>query len=121
MNTIKRFFVRLVTLALTMYLLPLSDYVASWFGGIASVAHAASCTVSQVCGSKGAKGTTATTIEQGKIITCIVGNEQFQDRMCTGSEALLITPVYTGDPVTEGNGTWIKIVEQEDDFYLLCK
>lgn len=91
----KSFFVRLVVLTLTMYLLPLADYVVSWFGDLVSVAHAATCSVSSLCGSRGAKDTTASTVSEGKIITCIVGDNKYQDKRCNGSAGVLITPIYT--------------------------
>lgn len=99
----KRFFVRLVVLTLTMYLLPLADYVVSWFGDLVSVAHAATCSVSSLCGSRGAKDTTASTVSEGKIITCIVGDNKYQDKRCNGSAGVLITPIYTttGEPVSK--------------------
>lgn len=99
----KRFFVRLVVLTLTMYLLPLADYVVSWFGDLVSVAHAATCSVSSLCGSLGAKDTTASTVSEGKIITCIVGNQKYQDKRCNGSAGVLITPIYT-KTVDKGKG-----------------
>lgn len=110
----KRFFVRLVVLTLTMYLLPLADYVVSWFGDLVSVAHAATCSVSSLCGSRGAKDTTASTVSEGKIITCIVGDNKYQDKRCNGSAGVLITPIYTGTGVAVGKTYEYMKIDESD-------
>lgn len=106
MYKIYRFFIRFVVFALTMYLLPLSDYVASWFGDIASGAHAAGikCKVSEMCdGLVNAykdpikKEDIGGDIDPGTIITCDYGNDQFQDTMCASEgKGMAVTAFYLG-------------------------
>lgn len=105
MYKVYRFFIRFVVFALTMYLLPLSDYVASWFGDIASGAHAAAikCKVSEICTGNAYKDpfekkASDTEIDPGTIITCDYGDDKFQDTMCASEgKGMAVTAFYLGN------------------------
>lgn len=116
----KRFFVRLVMLTLTMYLLPLADYVVSWFGDLVSVAHAATCSVSSLCGSLGAKDIKTSTVSEGTIITCILAGNKYQDKRCNGSAGVLITPIYTETNACKRDNGCMEIDDDKFSSSLIC-
>lgn len=122
MYKVYRFFIRFVVFALTMYLLPLSDYVASWFGDIASGAHAAAikCKVSEMCdGFVGAykdpinKEKVSGDIDPGTIITCYYDDDKFQDTMCASEgKGMAVTAFYLGNSAkscAENATCWVEL------------
>lgn len=118
MYKVYRFFIRFVVFTLTMYLLPLSDYVASWFGDIASGAHAAGikCKVSEICTGSAykdpiGKEKISGDIDPGTIITCDYGNDKFLDMMCASEgKGMAVTAFYLGSSAQSCKGAPICLV-----------
>ncbi len=87
--------------------------MVSWFGDIASVAHAASCSVSTLCGSLGSR-TGVTTVDEGDIITCKVGDKTYQDKKCFGSGGIIVTPIYS--EIKENSTGYVTVTIDQSQF-----